>query len=85
MAGHSKWANIKHHKARMDAKRSKIWSKCSKALMAAARAGGPDPSFVEADVLDRWCCVLCRAASGCYGFDCEAHGVRQVLEANWLN
>lgn len=45
MAGHSKWANIKHHKARMDAKRSKIWSKCSKALMAAARAGGPDPDM----------------------------------------
>lgn len=45
MAGHSKWANIKHHKARVDAKRSKVWSKCSKALMAAARAGGPDPDM----------------------------------------
>ncbi len=45
MAGHSKWANIKHHKARVDAKRSKIWSKCAKALMAAARAGGPDPDM----------------------------------------
>ena len=45
MAGHSKWANIKHHKARVDAKRSKVWSKCSKALMAAARSGGPDPDM----------------------------------------
>ncbi|RNC81926.1 MAG: YebC/PmpR family DNA-binding transcriptional regulator [Phycisphaera sp.] len=43
MAGHSKWANIRHRKERQDSKRSKIWSKCSKALMAAARAGGPDP------------------------------------------
>lgn len=43
MAGHSKWANIKHRKERQDAKRSKVWSKCSKALMAAARAGGGDP------------------------------------------
>lgn len=45
MAGHSKWANIKHHKAKQDSKRSKVWSKCSKALMAAARAGGPDPDM----------------------------------------
>jgi YebC/PmpR family DNA-binding regulatory protein len=43
MAGHSKWANIRHRKERRDKKRSKIWSKCSKAIMAAARTGGPDP------------------------------------------
>ena len=43
MAGHSKWANIKHRKERQDKKRSKVWSKCAKAIMVAARAGGPDP------------------------------------------
>lgn len=43
MAGHSKWANIKHKKARMDAKRGKMWSKCSRAIMAAAKSGGPNP------------------------------------------
>ncbi len=43
MAGHSKWANIKHKKARQDAKKGKAWSKCAKAIMAAARAGGGDP------------------------------------------
>ena len=43
MAGHSKWANIKHKKARVDAKRGKAWSKCSKAIMVAAR-NGPDPA-----------------------------------------
>ncbi len=43
MAGHSKWANIRHRKERQDQKKGKIWSKCSKAIMAAARAGGPDP------------------------------------------
>lgn len=43
MAGHSKWANIKHRKARQDAKKGKQWSKCSKAIMAAARQGGGDP------------------------------------------
>ncbi|UYV11995.1 MAG: YebC/PmpR family DNA-binding transcriptional regulator [Phycisphaera sp.] len=43
MAGHSKWANIRHRKARQDKKRGTIWSKCSKAIMAAARAGGGDP------------------------------------------
>ncbi|MCC5823045.1 MAG: YebC/PmpR family DNA-binding transcriptional regulator [Phycisphaerales bacterium] len=42
MAGHSKWANIKHRKAAQDKKRGKIWSKCSKAIMVAARAGGAD-------------------------------------------
>ncbi|MEQ8318477.1 MAG: YebC/PmpR family DNA-binding transcriptional regulator [Phycisphaerales bacterium] len=43
MAGHSKWANIRHRKERQDKKKGKIWSKCSKAIMAAARAGGGDP------------------------------------------
>ena len=44
MAGHSKWANIKHRKARVDAKRSKQWSKCSRAIIVAAREGGGDPA-----------------------------------------
>lgn len=44
MAGHSKWANIKHKKARMDAKRGKAWSKCSKAIIVAAKNGGGDPN-----------------------------------------
>ena len=44
MAGHSKWANIKHKKAATDAKRGKMWSKLSKAIIVAAKHGGPDPS-----------------------------------------
>ncbi len=40
MAGHSKWANIKHRKARVDAVKGKIFTKISKELMAAARQGG---------------------------------------------
>ncbi len=43
MAGHSKWANIRHRKARQDSKRSKIWSKCSRAIIVAAKQGGGDP------------------------------------------
>jgi YebC/PmpR family DNA-binding regulatory protein len=43
VAGHSKWHNIKHRKAAVDKKRGKMWSKCSRAIMAAARTGGPDP------------------------------------------
>ena len=42
MAGHSKWANIKHKKAATDAKRAKQWSKISKAIMVAAKNGGSD-------------------------------------------
>jgi len=43
MAGHSKWANIKHRKARQDAAKGKAWSKCSKAIIVAAKNGGGDP------------------------------------------
>ncbi|MEE2973207.1 MAG: YebC/PmpR family DNA-binding transcriptional regulator [Planctomycetota bacterium] len=45
MAGHSKWANIKHRKAAVDKKRSKLWSNCSRAIIVAARQGGGDPKF----------------------------------------
>ena len=45
MAGHSAWKNIKHKKAANDAKRGKIWSKCSRAIIVAARNGGGDPKF----------------------------------------
>lgn len=40
MAGHSKWANIKHRKARQDAKRAKIWTKVIRELTVASRLGG---------------------------------------------
>jgi len=43
MAGHSKWANIKHKKARVDQARGKLWSKCSRAIIMAAKQGGGDP------------------------------------------
>jgi len=43
MAGHSHWAGIKHHKAAQDKKRSKHFSKFSKAIMVAAKEGGGDP------------------------------------------
>jgi YebC/PmpR family DNA-binding regulatory protein len=44
MAGHSHWANIAHKKSLIDAKRGKLWSKLSKAIMVAAKAGGGDPA-----------------------------------------
>ena len=44
MAGHSKWANIKHRKARQDAKRAKVWTKVIRELTVAARLGGGDPA-----------------------------------------
>jgi YebC/PmpR family DNA-binding regulatory protein len=42
MAGHSKWANIKHRKGRQDAKRGKLFAKLIKGIESAARIGGPD-------------------------------------------
>lgn len=44
MAGHSKWANIKHQKARTDARRAKVWTKIIRELTVAARLGGPSPA-----------------------------------------
>ena len=43
MAGHSKWANIKHRKARQDAKRAKVWTKIIREITVAARLGGGEP------------------------------------------
>ena len=43
MAGHSKWANIRHRKGRQDAKRGKIFTRVIKEITVAARLGGADP------------------------------------------
>ena len=43
MAGHSKWANLKHRKARQDASRGKVWTKVIREITVAAK-GGPDPN-----------------------------------------
>lgn len=44
MAGHSKWANIKHRKGKADAERGKIFTKIGREIAIAVREGGPDPS-----------------------------------------
>ncbi|WP_439566137.1 YebC/PmpR family DNA-binding transcriptional regulator, partial [Gloeocapsopsis crepidinum] len=44
MAGHSKWANIKRQKARVDAVKGKTFTQLSRAIIVAARNGVPDPS-----------------------------------------
>ncbi len=44
MAGHSKWASIKHKKAATDAKRGKLFTKLARAITVAAREGGGDPA-----------------------------------------
>jgi len=44
MAGHNKWSKIKHRKARVDKKRSKIWSSIARDIIVATRLGGPDAS-----------------------------------------
>lgn len=43
MAGHSKWANIKHRKGAQDKKRSKLFTKLIKEVAVATKEGGPDP------------------------------------------
>lgn len=43
MAGHSKWANIKHRKERADAKKGKVFSRVAKEIITAVKLGGPDP------------------------------------------
>ncbi|MEY6433053.1 YebC/PmpR family DNA-binding transcriptional regulator [Thioalkalicoccus limnaeus] len=44
MAGHSKWANIKHRKAAQDKQRGKVWTKLIREVTVAAREGGADPT-----------------------------------------
>jgi YebC/PmpR family DNA-binding regulatory protein len=60
MAGHSKWAKVKHFKGAIDAKRGKIFSKLSKEISIAVKLGGADP-----DMNPRLRMVLlkCRAAN----------------------
>lgn len=43
MAGHSKWANIKHKKAKVDAQKGKIFTKIGREIMVAVKEGGADP------------------------------------------
>jgi YebC/PmpR family DNA-binding regulatory protein len=43
VAGHNKWSKIKHRKAVVDKRRGKVWTKISKAIIVAAKHGGPDP------------------------------------------
>ncbi len=45
MAGHSKWANIKRHKAKVDAKRGKLYTKIIREITVAAKMGGGDAEF----------------------------------------
>src|SRR4051794_34324997 len=45
MSGHSHWATIKHKKGALDARRGKLWSKLSRAIIIAARHGGGDPGM----------------------------------------
>lgn len=44
MAGHSKWANIKHRKAKQDAAKGKIFTKIIREIVSASKAGDPDPN-----------------------------------------
>jgi YebC/PmpR family DNA-binding regulatory protein len=44
VSGHSKWSSIKHKKGAADARRGKLFSKLSRAIIVAAKEGGPDPA-----------------------------------------
>ena len=60
MAGHSKWAKVKHFKGALDAKRGKIFSKLSKEISIAAKLGGGDPVM---NPRLRMVLLKCRAAN----------------------
>jgi YebC/PmpR family DNA-binding regulatory protein len=60
MAGHSKWAKVKHFKGAIDAKRGKIFSKLSKEISIAAKLGGADPNM---NPRLRMVLLKCRAAN----------------------
>jgi len=60
MAGHSKWAKVKHFKGAIDAKRGKIFSKLAKEIMIAAKLGGGDANM---NARLRMVLLKCRAAN----------------------
>lgn len=83
MAGHSKWANIKHRKSKQDAKRGKIYTKLIREITVAAKLGGGSPNDnprlrtavdkalganMSRDVIDR---AIKRGAGGGEGADVE--------------
>jgi len=45
VAGHNKWSKIRHRKAIVDSRRSKVWTKCIKVIIVAAKHGGMDPAM----------------------------------------
>ena len=60
MAGHSRWAKVKHFKGAIDAKRGKMFSKLSKEITIAAKLGGADPGL---NPRLRMALLKCRAAN----------------------
>ena len=60
MAGHSKWAKVKHFKGAIDAKRGKIFAKLAKEILVAAKQGGGDPGM---NPRLRMVLLKCRAAN----------------------
>lgn len=83
MAGHSKWANIKHRKSKQDAKRGKVYTKLIREITVAAKLGGGDENAnprlrtavdkalganMSRDVIDR---AIKRGAGGAEGADVE--------------
>ena len=83
MAGHSKWANIKHRKAKQDALKGKVYTRLIREITVAARLGDPDPNAnprlraaldkafaanMSRDVVDR---AIKRGAGGMEGADVE--------------
>src|SRR3979409_477192 len=60
MAGHSKWAKVKHFKGAIDAKRGKIFSKLSKEITIASKLSGGDPNM---NPRLRMVLLKCRAAN----------------------
>lgn len=83
MAGHSKWANIKHRKAKQDAKRGKLYTKLIREITVSAKLGGGDPNAnprlraaldkalianMSRDVIDR---AIKRGAGGMEGENVE--------------
>src|SRR5438045_2707997 len=88
MSGHSHWATIKHKKGATDAKRGKLWSKLSRAIIIAARQGGGGPGPAEGrdedalmeKVLEAGADDLRRTGAS-FEVVCDPHAFNKVQEA----
>ncbi len=80
MAGHSKFANIKHRKERQDAKKGKVFTKIGREIAVAVKEGGSDPA-TNSKLRD----VVAKAKSNNMPNDTIARSIKKSFRRAWFH